>query len=275
MRDESLDSGSLTAGSVWKWLPACVFLVLAGGIFLTGLNKDLFFFINQASQITGDTFWAILTVLSDGLVVFVLVFPLIYRKPRLIWAVLVAAALLTVFGQAIKHVSRIPRPPQVLSSESFHLIGPDWGYNSFPSGHAAMIFSLAGVFALTVKRYWLRLLFIGLALVIAAARIVVGVHWPVDVLAGAALGWFSIWIGLEISERTAWAWRGIGQKILGVVFLFLCIALFFVDHTGYEYVMGFQRILAVLSLVIGGHEYARTYGWKGLFFKGSSASVKD
>ena len=138
-----------------------------------------------------------------------------------------------------------------------------------------MIFSLAGVFSLSVKRYWLRLLFIGLALLIAAARIVVGVHWPVDVLAGAALGWFSIWMGLEISERTPWIWKGIGQKVLGAVFLVLCIVLFFVDHTGYESIIGFQRIVAVLSLVIGGHEYARVYGWKGLFFKGTSVSVKD
>ncbi len=259
----------------WVWLPPCVFLILAGVVLVTGLNKDLFFLINQASQITGDMFWAFLTFLSDGLVVFVILFPLIYRKPRLIWTVLVAAVLLTLFGQAVKHISQIPRPPRVLPSESFHLIGPDWGYNSFPSGHASMIFSLAGVFSLTVKRNWLRLLFIGLASVIAAARIVVGVHWPVDVLAGAALGWFSIWIGLEISERTAWAWKGIGQKILGAVFLVLCVALFFADHTGYEDIMGFQRTIAVLSLVIGGHEYARVYGWKGLLFKAPPTSVND
>ncbi|HHF51108.1 MAG: phosphatase PAP2 family protein [Candidatus Aminicenantes bacterium] len=275
MPTESRVSKYLTARSIWVWLPPCVFLILAGVVLVTGLNKDLFFLINQTSQITGDMFWAFLTFLSDGLVVFVILFPLIYRKPRLIWTVLVAAVLLTLFGQAVKHISRIPRPPRVLSSESFHLIGPDWGYNSFPSGHASMIFSLAGVFSLTVKRNWLRLLLIGLASVIAAARIVVGVHWPVDVLAGAALGWFSIWIGLEISERTAWAWKGIGQKILGAVFLVLCVALFFADHTGYEDIMGFQRTIAVLSLVIGGHEYARVYGWKGLFVKAPPTSVND
>jgi membrane-associated phospholipid phosphatase len=261
------DSESLTATSLWVWLPPCVLLVLAGAVLISGSNKALFFLINQASQITGDMFWAFLTCLSDGLVVFVILFPLIYRKPRLIWAVLFAAVLFTIFGQALKHISRIPRPPSVLSSESFHLIGPDWGYNSFPSGHASMIFSLAGVFSLTVKRNRLRLLFVGLASIIAAARMVVGVHWPIDVLAGAALGWISVWVGLEISKRTPWAWKGIGQKILGSVFLVLCVVLFFVDHTGYEHIMGFQRTIAVLSLVIGGHEYARIYGWKGLHLK--------
>ncbi len=255
----------ITASFTWVWLLPLFFLVLAGLILLTGLNKDLFLLINKASMFTGDKLWAVLTFFSDGLVSFVILFPFIYRKPRLIWAVFIAAVLFAVFGQGIKHITRIPRPPNVLSRESFHLIGPDWGHNSFPSGHASMIFNLAGAFSLTVRKNWLRFLLVGGALVIAFSRTVVGVHWPVDVLVGAAMGWVTVWIGLEISKKTVWGWKRWGRKIMGAVLFIGCVVLFFVDYSGYENMMGFQRIGAVIFLVMGLHEYLRTFGCKGLF----------
>jgi len=70
-----------------------------------------------------------------------------------------------------------------------------YGY-SFPSGHAtasaAVFLALALVFA-TVRPQWNRTLLvgsaIGLAVLIASTRVVLGVHWTTDVLAGLALGW--------------------------------------------------------------------------------------
>jgi len=255
---------AVTAHPVWVWLPPVFFLLLAGVVLLTGSNKELFLLINKVSRLTGDKLWAVLTFFSDGLVSFVILLPFIYRKPRLIWAVFIAAVLFTIFGQAIKHLARIPRPPQVFSPDKFHLIGPDWGHNSFPSGHASMVFNLAGVFSLTVRKNWIRFCLIGLASIIAVSRIVVGVHWPVDILAGAAIGWVTVWIGLEASQKTSWAWKGIGRKILGGVLVISCLLLFFVDYTGHENIMFFQRVIALVFLVLGGHEYARVYGWKGL-----------
>jgi undecaprenyl-diphosphatase len=57
---------------------------------------------------------------------------------------------------------------------------------SFPSGHAATSFAGATMLAGFAPRLapWLYLL----AAAIAFSRIYVGVHWPLDVLAGAALG---------------------------------------------------------------------------------------
>jgi undecaprenyl-diphosphatase len=71
---------------------------------------------------------------------------------------------------------------------------------SFPSGHAAT--SLAGAITLT----WLwppgRVLFWPLAFLIAASRIYVGVHYPLDVLGGAALGVLCAWTARSIQDRT-------------------------------------------------------------------------
>jgi undecaprenyl-diphosphatase len=58
--------------------------------------------------------------------------------------------------------------------------------SSFPSGHAMVSFACATVLALAVPR--LRAPLFALAALIAYSRVYVGVHYPFDVLAGAALG---------------------------------------------------------------------------------------
>jgi membrane-associated phospholipid phosphatase len=206
-------------------------------------------------------FWTVLTFFADGLVSFIILLPWIKRKPQIIWAVLLAAIMFTLIGQGIKRIIDVPRPPQVLAQESFHLIGPDWGQHAFPSGHAAMIFMLAGAFVFTVDRKWLRWLLIACASLVALSRVVVGVHWPLDVLVGAAIGWIGVWVGLNLSRYSAWGWRGIGQKILGAILLAACIVLFFVDYTGYQSIMGLQRLIAVLFFTVGTTEYLKIFGF--------------
>ncbi|MFO7865533.1 MAG: phosphatase PAP2 family protein [Candidatus Aminicenantes bacterium] len=244
---------------VWIWGPPLIFSLLAGVIFIFGWNRQLFLMVNGLSSYTGDTLWSVLTFFSDGLVSFVILFPLILRKPRWIWAVLIAAVLFAVFGQTIKHLAQVPRPPKVLSPQDFHVIGPAWGHYSFPSGHSSTAFNLAGVFALTTPRKWLRFLLIGAAVMAASSRMVVGVHWPVDVLAGAAFGWVTIWAGLRLADHSAWGWTGWGQKILGAVLLAASVTLFFVNHTGHSGIMGFQRAVAVVFFVWGGYKYIQVW----------------
>lgn len=57
---------------------------------------------------------------------------------------------------------------------------------SFPSGHTLH----AAAFTLVVLRYYpsLGAILVGFALLTAASRVVLGLHYPSDVLAGAALG---------------------------------------------------------------------------------------
>jgi undecaprenyl-diphosphatase len=67
---------------------------------------------------------------------------------------------------------------------------------SFPSGHAAVFFALA-MTAYFIRRRWSYYFFAG-ALLVSLGRIFVGVHWPADVLAGAAVGIFSAWLVWKI-----------------------------------------------------------------------------
>jgi undecaprenyl-diphosphatase len=84
---------------------------------------------------------------------------------------------------SIKAAVERPRPDKTIP-QADSLIGA--AGSSFPSGHAATAF--AGAVALTY--FWRRgaPLFFLLAAAIAFSRVYVGVHYPGDVLVGAALG---------------------------------------------------------------------------------------
>jgi undecaprenyl-diphosphatase len=71
-------------------------------------------------------------------------------------------------------------------------------HNSFPSGHATTALAVACALALLFPR--LRVLWLVAAAVVASSRVIIGEHYPGDVLAGA---WFGVVITLALS-RTSW-----------------------------------------------------------------------
>ena len=75
-------------------------------------------------------------------------------------------------------------------------------FSSFPSDHAIMFFALAtGVFRVSKK--WGLFLYAYILLIICLPRIYLGLHYPTDILAGAVIGIFLIWMIsiLKISRR--------------------------------------------------------------------------
>lgn len=77
------------------------------------------------------------------------------------------------------------RPSQ--THEELVLKGPFSGYSSFPSGHTALAFSLATVYAgRHPKQKWL---YYGLAAIVGLSRIQSRSHFASDVLVGAGIGY--------------------------------------------------------------------------------------
>jgi len=64
--------------------------------------------------------------------------------------------------------------------------------SSFPSGHAAFFFALSAVIYFYNKKA--GLLFFAASFLIGLARIFVGIHYPLDILAGALIGIFFGWL---------------------------------------------------------------------------------
>lgn len=78
--------------------------------------------------------------------------------------------------------------------------------SSFPSGHAtsSMIFYLTLALALTRDSRWHRPAALGailLSLLIGTSRVMLGVHWPSDVVGGWAFGLLWVLLTLRLAER--------------------------------------------------------------------------
>jgi undecaprenyl-diphosphatase len=95
-----------------------------------------------------------------------------------------AVAVAMAVDQALKYLIARPRPWSVLPET--HVVGTLEMSASFPSGHTTASFALAMAAALVFRRLgpWPLVA----AALVGFSRIVVGMHYPGDVLAGALLG---------------------------------------------------------------------------------------
>lgn len=130
----------------------------------------------------------------------------VFSRRRFPTATLSSAAL--AFGIAsalvmvIKDLADRARP--AVADPTFQALAATPESASFPSGHAATAFAAAAAVCVFCPR--LRWPLFALATLVAVSRVYLGVHYWLDVLAGAALG---ILIGVSV----AWALRRIGNLL--------------------------------------------------------------
>lgn len=79
------------------------------------------------------------------------------------------------------------------------------GLYSFPSNHAAN--SFAAVTALQAITHEPHPWFVALAVGVAFSRVYLGVHYPLDVVGGAAVGWLVAWLTIRLLAQVD-RWRG-------------------------------------------------------------------
>ncbi|MBI4035273.1 MAG: phosphatase PAP2 family protein [Candidatus Chisholmbacteria bacterium] len=97
---------------------------------------------------------------------------------------LLAAFLAWSIAHLIKLVFPTPRPFELNGDTPLTLFAKSDG--SFPSGHTALAFALAT--SVFLHRHKVGLIFILAAIVVGLARVFGNVHYPVDILGGAAIG---------------------------------------------------------------------------------------
>jgi undecaprenyl-diphosphatase len=122
------------------------------------------------------------------------------RGLRVLLAGTVSAGLANVFLLSVKARIRRPRPCERAKPRHFDVDPLTWFPSdrfSFPSGHALNAFAIGSVVALTFPITAVPVL--AVASSVAASRVVLGLHWLSDVLAGALVGLLigtSVWLAL-------------------------------------------------------------------------------
>ncbi len=110
----------------------------------------------------------------------------------------VAGAIGYVSENLIGFIWFRPRPFAVLS-DAVKLIEKSGLEKSFPSGHATIAFSLAFSVFLRNRTWGFPLM--ALAVFVGVSRVVVGVHYPSDVLGGAVLGCLAAAVAAPAKRR--------------------------------------------------------------------------
>ena len=132
---------------------------------------------------------------------------------------LFAAALALGINQVISHIWARPRP-----SAAHPLDVHVWFTNastdpSFPSDHSAAAFAVAFALLFVSRKWGIGMLI--LAAAVALSRVAIGLHYPSDVLAGAAVGLLAAFVVMYVARRplawvTSWIAR-LSDAITGPV----------------------------------------------------------
>ena len=112
-----------------------------------------------------------------------------------------AVALSGLITDLIKPVVGRLRPNLLMEADlyGFHPFRIGYDYNSLPSGHATTVFALAAALSLFFPRW--RLPLFSFAVVVGLSRIIVGAHYPSDVLAGAYVGVMTVFLLLVVCRH--------------------------------------------------------------------------
>lgn len=153
------------------------------------MNPELTF-LNALQTLRTPFLDALMPLISNGLVLWLLLpaAMLLSKKTRRAGIVVLLAMVLDVVvcNLLLKNAIRRVRPCDVNQAVTLLVARPtDW---SFPSGHTA--FSFAAVAGLWYSGVWkkLRIPALVFACLISFSRLYLYLHYPTDVLAGAAVG---------------------------------------------------------------------------------------
>lgn len=162
------------------------------------MNKEIFYFFNSFAC---KNIWLDRLFLFFGdyvayilpFVAVIFLFLINDKKEKIKFLILSLTSVFLARGiitEVVRYFYHHPRPFVELSGVC-QLIAHETSY-SLPSGHVVAFFALAtSVYFFNKKR---GLVFAVVVFLMGVARVVSGIHWPADILAGAIIGIISAWV---------------------------------------------------------------------------------
>jgi undecaprenyl-diphosphatase len=186
------------------------FLIVYSGSFASN-DTSGFFELNglSSSQSIADLAVAV-TYFGSELILVPLagLFYLLSKTKKLETAfVVVLAVVVSDIVLFVLKTAYVRQRPSLVLNGVILPIGPDSG-SSFPSGHTTRAFAVASLASLRMgRRYAFSLV---LAIGVALSRVIIGVHFPLDVVGGALLG---LILGLVVYEHGPRVYRYVIPKL--------------------------------------------------------------
>jgi undecaprenyl-diphosphatase len=161
---------------------------------------DVFRAMNAAgTNVLADALMVAFTLLGISYVIVLVCVPLWLRgRKEAAFDAVVIVILAAVIAEMLKLLVDRQRPS--LELVDVRTILPATG-PSFPSGHATRAFAVA-LLVYTVESRKIGLLALVVATLISASRVYLGVHWPLDILAGGILGIATAFAVIECAKRS-------------------------------------------------------------------------
>ncbi len=243
-----MNNDQYIAPVAWSYAVPLLALVVMALVFMLDINQSLFLLVNSTSAVyPGDAFWAYTTVLGDAAVSLSLPALFVGRNPRLLAMSFIAALIAILLIHGLKWGLGILRPAAVLAYDSFHIIGPVLKAKAFPSGHTAGAFVFAGLIGVSHFPVKLKVAVLMTAILVGWSRMAVGAHWPLDVLVGAALGWFSAVVAGMVMNKWNMMQGKSAQIALAGFFCLAAVWLILGHKTGYD-AKPMQWLIGIVSL---------------------------
>ena len=173
-------------------------------------DTDLFLWLNNLGTASWDGFWLFVTHKFSSIPLYLVLLILIYRhmgwKAMLI--VMVAAALMITASDQLANLFKYgvmrPRPCQEESLQPvMRFVADGCGRFGYYSAHASSSMAAAVFLGLILGKIYKYLPFILLfwAFLLGYSRIYLGVHYPLDVISGMAMGSL---LGLVFYRLQSW-----------------------------------------------------------------------
>lgn len=186
------------------WRLALLFALLQVLVVLSASNQSLFLALHHGLQWLPAVCWRLLSMLGEWALVIAVLLWHVSRQPQLLARAVLAVLAGIAAAIFLKAGFAEPRPSLLLPAGSVRLLDVLPANGAFPSGHAMASALLCGLL-LAGQRLPLQLGGAVLVMLVCLSRLAIGVHWPQDVLAGAAVGYalaaLAGWVPLR-----AWRW---------------------------------------------------------------------